>query len=98
MQPRKHAAVIKAWADGAKIQYRFSEEERWRDFRTDDPTWHTDTIYRVKPKEPYVVDLYAEGQKPGQNWTVTGMYATHRANLRLSFDPDSGELLSVEKI
>lgn len=46
-KPHKHAAVIKAWADGAIIQYRVSTTEPWR--ITVDPTWYHEFEYRVKP-------------------------------------------------
>lgn len=53
--PHKHAALIKAWADGAEIQhlvpeinaYR-DEEDCWRN--VDNPTWIEDFKYRIKPK------------------------------------------------
>ena len=46
--PHKHAVVIKAWADGAKIQWRQPLSlDHW--FDTDDPRWNTDIEYRVKP-------------------------------------------------
>jgi len=46
MKPRKHAAIIKAWADGAKIQYCTSTGE-WVEISK--PSWHKDTVYRIKP-------------------------------------------------
>lgn len=43
--PHKHAEVIKAWADGAKIEYRPSAQFPWKAvFR---PLWREDTEYRV---------------------------------------------------
>ncbi len=49
--PHKHAALIKAWADGAEIQY-FDRE--WLD--TYAPQWAEHIKYRLKP----VVDPYQE--------------------------------------
>ena len=45
----KHADVIKAWADGAEIEYR-SISGRWLPAST--PNWCVDCDYRVKPKPP----------------------------------------------
>lgn len=48
--PHKHAAVIKAWADGAQIQTRMNgmPESTWSDI--DSPAWHSDYFeYRIKP-------------------------------------------------
>ena len=43
----KHADVIKAWADGAEIEYR-SISGHWLPAST--PTWCVSTEFRVKPK------------------------------------------------
>lgn len=50
-QPHKHAAVIKAWADGAQIQYRFkSTLNDWSEWMPcNGPSWSTANEYRVKP-------------------------------------------------
>lgn len=44
----KHCEVIKAWADGAQIQYKDHESGRWEDI--DYPAWHDATQHRIKPK------------------------------------------------
>lgn len=50
MTPHKHAAIIKAWADGAEIQSRDSDfgGSRWQDI--EHPNWFPYTEYRIKPK------------------------------------------------
>lgn len=48
-EPHKHAEVIKAWADGHAIQYRFMNEGPWEDIQ--EPTWIPEDGYRVKPTE-----------------------------------------------
>lgn len=53
-QPRKHAEVIKAWADGAEIQIKYSDEpNKWH--ACANPTWDEHHEYRVKtePKPDY---------------------------------------------
>jgi hypothetical protein len=45
-KPHKHAAVIKAWADGAKVQVK-ERSGKWVD--VDVPGWTTSLEYRVKP-------------------------------------------------
>lgn len=47
MTPRKHAELIKAWADGAEIQRRNRYLGLWID--NPNPTWEEDEIYRLKP-------------------------------------------------
>jgi len=44
-KPHKHCEVIKAWADGAEIQYR--EKGGW--MKCNSPQWFEETEYRVKP-------------------------------------------------
>jgi hypothetical protein len=49
-KPRKHAEVIKAWADGAKIEYRNKGTDyKWTEIPRH-PAWSDETEYRVKPK------------------------------------------------
>lgn len=47
-QPHKHAELIKAWADGAVIQYRHNTSENWTDAEC--PTWEDWVEYRIKPR------------------------------------------------
>ena len=44
----KHAELIKAWADGAQIEYLFTDTDEWCPART--PRWAKNVQYRVKPK------------------------------------------------
>ena len=64
--PHKHAEVIKAWADGAKIEYRQPkhEPENWE--YTPTPEWHNELEYRVKiePKK-YKVDAWLVFRQDG---------------------------------
>ena len=48
MKPHKHAELIKAWADGAEIEYKSKVDGVWCS-RDDDP-WAEDYEYRVKPE------------------------------------------------
>jgi hypothetical protein len=47
-KPHKHAKVIKAWADGAKIQIKMPKGSIWQDIS--DPCWGEGFEYRVKPE------------------------------------------------
>lgn len=52
-KPHKHAAVIKAWADGAIVEFRANSNEDWQpvsDRQDINPQWYPDYEYRVKPK------------------------------------------------
>lgn len=48
--PHKHAELIKAWADGAKIEMR-AVSGKWVGYEDRDcPTWHELYEYRIKPE------------------------------------------------
>jgi hypothetical protein len=49
MKPHKHAALIKAWADGAEIQCRQIDDGSW--FYLKNPTWSEYNEYRIKPNK-----------------------------------------------
>ena len=51
MKPHKHAELIHAWANGAKVQYRYSTDAAWRD--TCEPVWCNDMEYRIKPEREF---------------------------------------------
>jgi hypothetical protein len=51
-KPHKHADIIKAWADGAKVQVKnvsISQAADWLD--VNNPSWDTANEYRIKPRE-----------------------------------------------
>jgi hypothetical protein len=53
--PHKHAELIKAWADGATIEYREGEMYQWATVKK--PSWRECTQYRIKP-QPVIVKKY----------------------------------------
>jgi hypothetical protein len=94
-EPHKHAALIKAWADGATIQYKNQTPPYdWNDAVA--PKWFSAAEYRIKPepKPDYYVSLrliHLEGggfilsQSKPDNFVAT-------------FDWETGKLKSVEMI
>jgi hypothetical protein len=84
----KHAEIIKAWADGAKIQAKW--KDIWLDVDMNNQVWHTHHDYRIKP-EPKP-DYYQ------QYWVdEDGIpYMSGVANLRLHFDGETGKLKKSE--
>lgn len=47
-KPHKHSEQIKAWANGAVIQYWSVLNESWMDSENNEPKWYEHVIYRVK--------------------------------------------------
>jgi hypothetical protein len=48
--PHKHAALIKAWADGAEIQVAEGPKCVWQDTHNNQPGWCSSLHYRIKPE------------------------------------------------
>ncbi len=93
MKPRKHAAIIKAWADGAEIEYReYPTSGPWH--TRDNPSWLDAVEYRIKPEpKPDVVERYFARSEFGcprlaEHW--------EKANLKVTFDGDTGDLKHAE--
>jgi hypothetical protein len=63
--PHKHAAVIKAWADGATIEVRHRQwpDDEWYIATT--PGWDLALEYRVKPK-PHKWQKEMDAQRAGK--------------------------------
>lgn len=61
--PHKWASVIKAWADGAEVQYRHGDA--WWDGGTAAPSFNPELEWRIKPKPQtvtYRVALFRYGE------------------------------------
>jgi len=94
--PHKHAALIKAWADGAEIEFRWDCLDDWRRITT--PRWDQDGDYRIKPEpKPDVVFL----KKAFLLGTKVHIYIAEDwggENLKLTFDRETGKLKAAEVI
>ena len=53
----KHSELIKAWADGAEIQYydTIFHSGTWRDICGRDLNWYPEVKYRIKPKPKPII-------------------------------------------
>ena len=88
-----HAEVIKAWADGAEIEFRFSRDGLWNPCKNNCPGWLEETQYRVKPKNIVInrrIEYYYD-------YKDTNTFTSPKPNLQLEFDAQ-GQLVSVEMI
>ena len=83
---RKHAELIKAWADGAEIEVL--DNDSWRESKF--PSWNDDLSYRIKP-EPVKVVRYLVVNNA---FTLHGFCGQHNANLRLTLIDN--ELVAAE--
>jgi len=82
--PHKHAELIKAWADGAEIEWWNTKGNIWeRPCSYNGPSWSTTDIYRIKP-EP----------KPDVCYYVV----IKCQKIKLIFDGESGEFKGAAKV
>ena len=96
--PHKHAELIKAWADGAEIQWYDDtpKEHRWKDC-PEWFIWNERYDFRIKPepKPDFKKSFFAHG-----NYHFQGMHISVRKdeehNLILTFDGETGKLKSAE--
>jgi len=51
-KPHPHAELIKAWADGAEIEYYCAYHDSWRTLHPSEASWTSKMQVRLKPAEP----------------------------------------------
>jgi hypothetical protein len=93
--PHKHAEIIKAWADGAEIECKFDEFDSWAVVYP--PHWNPDYEYRIKP-EPKP-DVFQDFYFWVGNGIIVSCFAkntSNPANVRITFDGETGELKAAE--
>ena len=66
MKQHKWHKEIKAWADGAEIEWKNEIGEYW-DKCDETPMWNEDTQYRIKPQPKPVQYLYVYANEYGVN-------------------------------
>ena len=96
-KPHKHAELIKAWADGAVIQYK--DVNGWEDCVIT-PSWHEENLYRIKPEPKPDVIHYAKAGVMGKDgdifFTKIPLSQLYSAHLKLTFDGETGKLKKAE--
>lgn len=99
-KPHKHAELIKAWADGIEIEYRFCHEHtgwtEWRKVQNDDrflsdPWWEYRLKKEAKPNVRFQTNI-----RWHKGWQNVETSDCNEPNLRLLFDGETGELKSAE--
>jgi len=92
----KHADLIKAWADGAKIQKQSWNGTAYQWVDDNSPTWEPGRPYRIKPEpKPNTVEF----RTVTKGFTGYSSYIQRPDhNIKFIFDGETGFLKSVEKI
>lgn len=105
-KPHKWAEIIKAWADGKPIQYKYLDwkDSEWKDNDMPLPRFDiSDLEWRVKPENlvveecVYVSKTITEHGIKGSLEIVNGS-SRHEKNIRLEFDFDTYKLVKAEVI
>jgi hypothetical protein len=99
-----HADVIKAWADGAKIQVRSCSslcENKWSGWcNVEQPEWHKHQEYRVKPEPKPDFVYYGQLDESARGrYNLGSCFTSDRDRsdqLKLTFDGETGKLKSAE--
>ena len=92
--PHKHAAVIKAWADGAEVQILSLNGLEWGFIAR--PSFRTERQYRIKPEPKPDVAMYFQvtrNIRTSVSWVPDSWEAK---DLKLTFDGETGALKSAE--
>jgi hypothetical protein len=98
-KPHVHAALIKAWADGALIQFRNLDDE-WVDVLA--PDWHFSRKYRIKPEpKPDIVVVRYVHVTPTVCPSLITHYQAPRMDypenkMQYTFDGETGKLKGVK--
>ena len=93
MPKHKQAEALRAIADAKELQYRYDSRDSWKDMREPvDPFRNPDFEWRVKPKPPIVdvIRLHYD--------SFIRIDYDDPPNVRLTFDPDTKQLIKVELI
>jgi hypothetical protein len=88
----KHAELIKAWADGAKIEYLRKLQKCW--VEVSHPAWVEDCEYRIKP-EPKP-DTYNHYRFSIYTRTLTEVLPGDRGDLWVTICGETGKLKRAE--
>lgn len=90
MTPRRHAALIHAFADGAKIEFK-NEHGKWA--ALDNPSWIESAEYRIKPFAPAYPETTMTGAELHHVYVTAtgcdvdrGLMAVANAALRYAID------------
>ena len=95
-KPHKHAELIKAWADGAEIEYYDNrpKEHRWISCGEYTPSWDSRIEFRIKPEsKPDIVRFC---------WVTPGIGEPNPVdfenppNLKITLDGETKKIKSAE--
>ena len=95
-KPHKHAEIIKAWADGAEVEFKSSCTSSW--WPTTTPTWDRCYEYRIKVEEEVLITRVTlhKGSLTYPYLSTNSDPTYDQKNLKLTFT--DGKLTAAEVI
>ena len=100
-KPHKHAELIKLWADGAEIQFRYNANIPWSNV-IGVCGWDKDCEFRIKPEpKPDIVEemsVYRNMNREfeAQRFNFERFDAGYIGDMRLTWDGETRKLKSAE--
>ena len=102
-QPHKHAAIIKAWADGESIEYN-GIGGKWLPVTEAGPCWMESVEYRIKPEPTHdeiafgIVEVSYRKDLGSASCRTMFRVSEHweNDNVMFTFDGETGKLKSAE--
>ena len=94
-KPHVHAEVIKAWADGAVIEY-CNRYGCWCDIAGNHPSWYDWTQYRVKPEPVVKYHGILQGTSGYEDMNHNTGYHSELSHVR-STNPESWKVIAIVK-
>lgn len=97
MKPHKHAELIKAWADGAEIEFFSPHAKVW--VYTTIPDWNSDTQYRLRQQPKPDVIYYGVFDHLNGQHEIGCCFSKEQDEsidqLEIVFDGETGKIKSV---
>lgn len=94
-KPHKHAELIKAWADGATIQFLNLHFNEWKDILDNSPSWNENTQYRIKPEQNPDVIQYVDVHPYSTEYEASNTIS-NIVTLKITFCGETGKLKYAE--
>ena len=96
-KPHVHAEVIKAWADGATVEYnKGCDPYEWREVINGTPAWHPHVQYRVKPEPVVKYHGIMQGTNGYEYMNHNTGYHAELSHVRSS-DPETWKVIAIVK-
>lgn len=87
----KHCELIKAWAEGADIEYKHSDRSDWE--RIKNPIWNGMGEYRIKPKETKKIKMECWMVYSRLEWYEEGKLKPREYQVRV---PSEDKIIEVD--